>query len=342
MTLTTLSLILVLGATPAEGTCACDMARTRQLDGHSFLFPLLQQSALITTHVGIREGLASYDIPNLPVGLLGRRDLSLVGLQQFLDVGVRINDWVGLTGFARGAVLAGNNRRSLVYRTLEYELEGRAGVAVRLLREGSGTQVTARANAGYNKGREVTVLPLLNSIVTSPSLTLGDVIEGNLSEFILVPTSETNVNGGVFWAQALGALFSLQASGTLEYAWRDRKPYDPTTDAHVSEKGHALRVSLAAALAADMGPRGVPLALMAEYLFMTGEDNPEEGQSTTLGSHTIALGAYYTGRPNLQLGVGVFTTLHMEPIRGLGELGEERESGNPHLSYAQLILRYIW
>ena len=72
MTLTTLSLVLVLSAAPAEGAPtaertntseapACDEARSRMLGGHTFLFPILQSSALITTHVGIREGLARYD-----------------------------------------------------------------------------------------------------------------------------------------------------------------------------------------------------------------------------------------------------------------------------------------
>jgi hypothetical protein len=342
MTLTTLSLLLVLSSTPAEGTPAGDTARSRQMGGHTFLLPILQQSALITTHVGIREGLARYDVPDLPVGVLGRRDISLVGLQQTLDLGLRINDWLGLTGFAQGDAVSGLNRRTLLYRTVEYDLGGQAGLAVRLLREGQGTQVTARVHFGYDEGNEVTVLPLLSGIVNNPLLTLEDVVEGNLGELILVPTSEKTVSGGVFLAQALGPLFSLQASGALEYAWQTREPFDPAAAARITQKAQVLRVLLAAALTADLAPRGVPLALMGEYLFTLGEKNPEDRPATTLGSSTIALGVYYTGRVNLQLGVGVASTLHAEPRRGLGELGEELESGNPRLSYAQLILRYIW
>jgi hypothetical protein len=342
MTLTTLSLLLVLSATPAEEAPACDTARSRQLGGHTFLLPILQQSALITTHVGIREGLARYDVPDLPVGLLGQRDISLVGLKQNLDLGLRLNDWLGLSGFAQADAVSGLNRRTLLYRTAEYNLGGQAGLAVRLLREGSGTQVTARAHVGYDKGDEVTVLPLLSGIVNNPLLTLEDVVEGDLGQLILVPTSEKNVNGGVFLAQALSPLFSLQASGTLEYAWQTREPFDPAAEARVAQKAQALRVLLAAALAADLAPRGVPLGLMGEYLFITGEVNPEDRPATTLGSSTVALGAYYTGRADLQLGVGLVATLHAEPRRGLGELGEELESGNPRLVYAQLIVRYIW
>jgi hypothetical protein len=343
MTLTTLSLVLVLSASPSEGSPACDTAHSRQMDGHTFLLPILQQSALITTHVGIREGLAHYDVPDLPVGSLGPRDISLVGLQQILDLGFRINDWVGLSGFARGAAVAGNNRRSLLYRTVEYELEGQLGVAVRLLREGPGTQVTARAHVGFDRGKEITVFPLLSGIVNNPLLTLRDVLDGDLGEFMLVPTSEKDVSAGVFWAQALGPLFSLQASGVFEYGWRNREPYDPAVGERIDLKSQELRVALAAALAADLGPRGIPVALMGEYLFITGEENPENDRpSRTLSSSTIALGAYYTGRANLQLGVGLVSTLDAEPLRGVGEEGEELESGNPRLSYAQLILRYIW
>jgi hypothetical protein len=213
MTLTTLSLVLVLSATPAEGTPAGDTARSRQMDGHTFLLPILQQSALITTHVGIREGLAHYEVPDLPVGSLGQRDISLAGLQQTLDLGLRINDWLGLAGYAQGVAVIGTSEPSLLLRGAEYELTGQAGLSVRLLREGAGTQVTARANAGFDKGREILVLPLLSGIVNNPPPTLAEVLEGELGQFILVPTSETTVNGGVFLAQAFGPLFSLQASG---------------------------------------------------------------------------------------------------------------------------------
>lgn len=354
MILETLTLMLILSAAPASGAQAsecspsteaekCDMARSRQLGGHTFLFPILQQSALITTQFGMDEGVALYDIPDLPVGVLGKEDVSLRGFQQTLELDVGITDWLGVVGSAQGTIVLGATPRAFLLGGVEEKAEGQVGAVVRLLRsEGSGTQLSARAHVSYEKGNEATLHPLLNGIVTSPVPTVGAVLDGNLKELLLIPVSEKSVRGGLYVAQAFSPLFSLQASAALDYGLMTRKPFDGLTGDRVTHDIHALRVLLALALAADLNPKGVPLAVMGEYLFTTGNET-EEGQSdTTLGASTVALGVYYTGRRNLQLGVGMATTLHAEPRRGIGELGEELKSGNPTLNYAQLVLRYVW
>jgi hypothetical protein len=51
---------------------------------------------------------------------------------------------------------------------------------------------------------------------------------------------------------------------------------------------------------------------------------------------------YYVGRPNLQLGVGGVVTLSAEPRPGVAAEGDSDLSGDPTLTYVDLILRYIW
>lgn len=355
MTPTTLGLLLLLNTAPAdsapsaERTAAAEApdchpgGASRQLRGHTFQFPILQSAAFVTTHVGIRQGFARQDVPDLPIGRLGTRDVLLTGIQETIDLGLGITPWLGLEGFGRATIVTGANANSLVLDGASVDVLGQAGAIVRLWRnENSGTQISLRGNFGYDRGHELTILPLVNGILNNPLLTLDDVVGGNLSQLIRVPSSETSLNGGAYLAQAFSRTFSLQASANGEYAWRTREPFDPVTGTRPKQDTHAVRINLGVALAADFAPHGVPVALMGEYLFTTGEETEVDLPDRTLSSSSVALGLYYTGRPNLQLGLGAVTTLDAPRRRGLGPAGEALESGKPTLSYAQLILRYIW
>jgi hypothetical protein len=351
---TTVGLLLLLSAALAQNASAaesntvaeapdCHSADTRKLGGHTFLFPILQQSALVTTNVGLREGVARYDVPDLPIGSAGVTDVLLTGVQQTLDLSLAFTDWLGVAAFARGTVITGANARSLLVDGARVELLGQAGAVVRVWRnERSGTQVSIRGNFGYQNGKEVTILPLVSGILSIPGLTLQDLIRGRLGDFILVPATETSVNGGAYLAQAFSRTFSLQASATGEYAWQERKPFDSNIGDRITQKNHAARVNLAAALAADFAPHGIPVAVMGEYLFTTGKETETVLPDRTLSASTVALGVYYSGRPNLQFGLGAVTTLNAAPRPGLTEEGGPVESGTPTLSYGQFILRYIW
>ncbi|MCP3099869.1 hypothetical protein LZ198_13420 [Myxococcus sp. K15C18031901] len=353
MSLMSLGLLALLGTSSAHASSAqepcsaesleCPNDAHRELKDHVFLFPILQSSAFVTSHVGVREGLARYDVPDLPVGDLGTVDVLLTGFQQTLDLGVGITPWLGVEGFARATFVAGANVRSLVSNGASASLLGEVGPVVRVWRnDHSGTQLTVRANFGYQKGNEVTVLPLVRNILDTPGLTLDDVVNGNTGKLLRIRSKEVVLNGGLYLAQSFGSVFSLQASARVGYAWQQREPFDPVSELFITQKTHALRVNLAVALAVDFASLDVPVALMGEYLFGTGRQTETDLPHRTLHSSTIALGVYYTGRPNLQVGLGAVTTLDAEPRRGLGPEGRDAQSGKPTLSYGQLILRYIW
>lgn len=354
-----LGLFLALGSTPGAGvppaadaatgatsdaTAVCGGGATRQLGGHTFLFPILQQTAFVTTHVGIREGLARYEVPDLPIGRFGRRDVTLAGFQQTLDVGLRITEWLGAWGFARGTAITGVGSQAVLANGLSIDLQGEAGAVVRVYRnEGSGTQISLRGRYSVDKGRDITVFPLAEAIVNSPLPSLDELVNGNLGEFIVVPTKEQNVGGGVYAAQAFGGWFSLQGSVLADYAWQKRRPFDALSGTRLDENTNAFRVDLSLAAAVDFYPHvGVPIGVQGEYLFRTGSQEVTGRDDRTLHTSTVALGVYYTGRPNLQLGLGAVATLDAEPRRGLGLEGQDEESGTPTLTYGQVILRYIW
>ncbi|GEN12614.1 hypothetical protein SAMN05443572_103453 [Myxococcus fulvus] len=342
---------LLLGAGVAAGepsaTEACQEpcgARSRQLAGHTYVFPILQQSAFVTSHVGIREGLALYDIPDVPVNDLQPLDVTLTGIQQTLDLSLSITDWLGVAGYGRATIITGTNADGLLSSGATVDLLGQVGGVVRLLRsERSGTQVSVRANFGYDKGREITLLPLINAIIETPQVTVGDLINGSLGQFLFVPSEETTANGGVYAAQTLGRMFSLQGSVLAEYAWQKRKPFDRFVGNRFEQETHAVRFFFALAAALDLYPTtSVPVAVMGEYLFRTGRQEEFGRPDRTLKDSSLGLGVYYSGRANLQLGLGAVVVLNGEPQRGYGDEGSQRSSGEPTLSYGQLILRYVW
>ena len=352
MHLTTLALLLALSAEPAEpadtqeraaGECA-EGGCSRQIGGATFLLPILQQQSFVSTYVGIREGVAVYHVPDLSIGILGPQDVSLAGYQQTLDLGLRLTRWLGLWGEARGTIFTGLTLSSLLVGGGSFVASGEGGLVLRLLHfESSGTQLSLRAGGGYERGRALTLLPLLSAIVDTPGVTLRSILDGNLREFLLVPIAERSVTGGLYLAQALGGPFlSLQSSASARRAWRTFRPFDPAVGDRVDLGTTATRFDLAVALTADFKPLGVPLGLMGEYLFTTGRQTEVALARTNLNTHSVALGLYYTGRPNLQLGLGGVTVLDAEPRIGRDVRGNPVMSGRPRLAYGQLILRYIW
>lgn len=346
-----LGVVLSLFASPAlaeskEGEACSEpcSARSRQLKGHTFLFPILQQSAFVTSHVGIREGLARYDVPDVPVNDLEPLDVHLTGIQQTLDLSLGITDWLGVTGYGRATIITGTNADGLLASGATVDLIGQLGAVARILRnDTSGTQLSFRAHYGYNRGREITLLPLVNAIVNTPQITVGGIIDGDLGQFLFVPRKESSAQGGLYVAQSFGRVFSIQASGAAEYAWQTRRPFDSALGGRFDQDTHALRVFLSLAATLDIYPvTAVPLAVMGEYVFRTGFQERVDQDDRTLKDSTAALGIYYSGRANLQLGLGAVRTFNAEPRPGLGAGGRQLESGEPSLSYGELILRYVW
>src|SRR5262245_33582837 len=58
-------------STSVEASTVAVAFDDRTLDGHTFLFPVLQEGAFNTTHFGIRQGVAVILIPRLPIGAAG-------------------------------------------------------------------------------------------------------------------------------------------------------------------------------------------------------------------------------------------------------------------------------
>lgn len=318
----------------------------RILKGHVLLYPVLAQSAVVSTHVGIREGVASFKADQVPLSTLGPRDTSVTGLQQMLDLSIRFTPWLAAYIEAQGQALVGTNTITLLRRGSAFETSADGGLALRVLRnERSGSQLTVRGWGGLASGTDVTLLPLLASLRNAPGRTLESLIEGGGEDFLVVPTSEYSFGLGVYFAQAFSKAFSLQASSTARRTERTESPFDVVLNSNIEEDLRVFRWHNAVALTYDFAAHGAPVAVLGEYMFALG--NRSGGVTSLLlsddiQSSTVALGLYYSGRPNLQLGLTGAMLLNGEPLQGLTPEGVPAESEKPTLSYTQLILRYIW
>jgi hypothetical protein len=80
---------------------------------------------------------------------------------------------------------------------------------------------------------------------------------------------------------------------------------------------------------------------MLEYaisIVHTTDSSASGSSSQSSAEHLLALGVYYTGRPDLQIGGTVYTALGQIPQLG----SDGRLSGKPEDGGAQLVFRYLF
>jgi hypothetical protein len=314
----------------------------RTLKGHTFIYPILQEGAFNTTHFGIRQGAAIQTVPQVPLGPLGAFDLSASGLVQDFDLGIKILPWLGVYGTAEGTLITGVNVDSLVLIGGSFGFKGEGGAVVRIVRiERSGTQVAVRLFGGAGTGRDLTVLPLVQGLL-SGGKQLGDVLNGSVGKYILLPKGNNTFGGSLHAAQAVGKWVGLQAALEGRSTRDTSSPFDQNANANVDHTTSTTTFKGSFGVDVDGSPSGVPLGAMVEYQLHLDNASPDQGASISTTSHYVAAGLYYTGRRNLLLGIGGATQLNMQPITGVDANNNPAPSGAPSFYYGQFVLRYIW
>ena len=134
---------------------------------------------------------------------------------------------------------------------------------------------------------------------------------------------------------------ALAVSG--ETAFFDPRVYDALRGSTVvfEQRSDTIAGRGAIALDIDGAPAGFPVDLLAEYALtlssvMTTSANESSNNSAT--EHLLALGAYYSGRPDLQLGGTAYTLLGQVPLVA----ADSSLSGKPQDVGVLLVFRYIW
>ncbi len=333
---------IVLASALRASTAAAESAAGAYFDdhtlkGHTFLNPMLQSTAFVTTHFGISQGVAFMKVPRV----LGPLGLSQSGLTQAVDSGVHLGEAIGVYATTKGEVSIGTDPQSLILLDNTFSISGEGGIVVRIARiEQSGTQLAVRVGAGAGSGRAMDVDGLINALDSGNDRTLQQVLNGKIGPYIFRPQATATLVGSLLAAQTLTPSFSLQASFEGRRTATTDSPLDGATGTRVDQTSKTTDLAGAVALTADGAPSGFPLGAIAEYRLTgsvtDGGDGWEEMQ------HEVALGLYYTGRRNLQLGISGSTRLGLKPVPGFDDQGNAAMSGTPWTLGGQFIFRYVW
>jgi hypothetical protein len=291
---------------PPPAPPADDSADPRVLLGHRFIVPSRFESAVVTTSLGVALdfGLVSLDERD---AIAKQLYLAYVaGLAQTIDLAVRVHPRLALIAAVRGALETGASAESAVNLGAEGAVMWRLGAEGVLARlERVGTQVAARLVVEGRVGGRIDSLEQLFESSTTTRMVPSP------SAFFDARSSTT---ARFSWsaAQALGQHFSVQSA----FGWvATRSALAPPIVAY------EVDFTAGVALTADVSPR-VPLGIQLEYAAdVVLSDSAQRGGAAADGpayllgdsdTHAFVAGLYYTGKPDLQLGLLAGTALYVD------------------------------
>jgi hypothetical protein len=319
-------------------------------------------------------------------------DLEDLGVLEGMDMGVRLHDRISLFGDANGRARGGTNVRSLLGTGAHFQYDAGMGGLLKILRhEKTGTQVAARLGLGFYGGQEVGIGAFASSLArtvrgainevrreveskqiptveeVTPKLTAAAAmirqLFANADDLLLTPFSGRQTSLQLTAAQALSRHVGLQAYAGWRWATLTAKATrfrgtSPILSIDLDQSISAPEGGVAADF--DGASLGIPLDLILEYAVAypttqtTSQTSSGEAErKDSRFEQSLASGLYYSGRPNLQLGVHAHATFEKQPVSTLlpstteaqsanDVLASEALSGPPSEMGGQFVFRYIW
>lgn len=340
---------------------------TRVLAGHSFLLGSFVPSGLINSHLGIRAALEYHQVPGyvqLPSLVnSGPQEVELrtLNVAETLDFAVRLHDHFAIFGDGYGKARVGANINTLLGTGADYTYGGRLGVLVKLFTLSS-FQASVSGQAGYYAGQSAGIMALfqdlniiareaVQEVQANPVIDLNTAVERLNTAFrtatadLLTPFEGLTYGVSLNLTQAIGRYVGLQ--GSIGY-YAESATYRPTRY-DVASGGPVMqehtvstqRPSFGIAADFDAQPAGFPLAILVEYRATpTSVTDTQEVRQLDVSSleHLVALGLFYSGRTDLQLGVTTYTVYGQLPTLNANAM----HSGKPLDLALQLVFRYYW
>lgn len=354
------------GAYSAAPSREQSWGQTHVLGQHVFTIGSFTPTALVLSYVGVRAGLEYHQVPgfaqlpSLTTSTATAVNLKTLNVNETFDFGIKLHDHVALFGDGFGKVRIGANTATLLGTGADYTYGGDLGVLVKLFRI-RGFQLSVSGQVGYYAGQSAGISALFQDLNTiaretveqvqnDPTFDVNRAINQLNSAFrtatadLLTPFSGVRYGFALSGALALGRFVGLQAS--IGYAADDAsyRPtrYDATVGGPVTSE-HSVsttRPSFGLGVDVDVSPVGVPLAFMVEYRAtpITISDSQPTVGSVSSVENVIALGLFYSGRTDLQLGLVAYSLFGQPQILG----ADATPSGKPVDLALQLVFRYFW
>ncbi|MCB9558286.1 MAG: hypothetical protein H6707_19370 [Deltaproteobacteria bacterium] len=278
----------------------------RQLNGHTFIRSEFVAWPFITTHFGFTLGgglLTSTGIGIDDNGddFAGPIDNPVVG--QSLNISIGLFDWVALRGSFTGLMWTGTDVDLILKGGAQFAYSLDGGVTVRILKLQS-LMLSLGAGTTYAQQKYVAPGRALGALLKS-----GDFSAAKGGLFVDVKTLAFAPHLALAYAPL--SFIGFQSSIGFNVGKAE------VGDQSVTSK--ALEFAIGSSL--DLQKAYIPLAFLVAYQLEKTLGDQSETQ------HQLEAGVYYSGRPNLDLGVA-FSTL----------LGE-----NEYKQYlGQLRLNYVW
>lgn len=336
------------------------------MNGHRFPFPQFIPSSFVVSSFGVYAGVESRRVPNFPTdsstgSLTPKRiDLSTVSARQGIDAALRLHRVFALTFDLTGQARIGTNTDTLLGTGADYELGAGGGVLLRLLRTET-FQLSLRARGGYHGGQRAGIAGFYQSVRGIAEQTVNRVLRGDVGTLeaeearldrafseaargLVASATGYNVSGMLTaaWAMSSWAGLQIMAGYAFDDTTNVAQVFQLSTETNQRLQTSTQQHQFMAGLALDIGAasRGIPLDVVAEYqvLPLTSRLTGVNRVDQSAVEHRLALGLYYSGRTDLQLGVSGYTLL-----AGLRELGASAQlSGRAYDAGGMFVFRYIW
>jgi hypothetical protein len=359
------------GKCPATPSADEQWGQDRTIDGHRFPAANFVPFALSASYIGVRAGFEYHSVPgyaqlpSIGASQPGQLvDLQTVNVAENIDFSLRLHDYVAIFGNAYGKGRIGANADTLLGTETgaDYTYGGEVGALLKIFRLGP-LQLSVRGHAGYYAGQRAGILALFNDlndiatgavtqILNSPTIDLNTAVNQVNVAFaaatadLLTPFHGVPFGGSANIALALTQFIGLQGSVGYKVDNETSEPrdFDGTTATIVISKvkKSTKYITFAAAIDLDAGPIGLPIDVLFEYLVSPAtvdRTSPTSSSSESTVEHRIALGVYYSGRTDLQLGVAGYTLLGQPPVLGAQNAAL---SDKPIDFGSQLVFRYLW
>lgn len=313
------------------------------LGGHLFIFPVLQEPAFMTTHVAFTQALELLSVPDAPVRPGRTYDVSALGVDELIRFGARFLDRYEASLGAAAAAYSGSGIKSALIGGAGYWFNGQVGLGMRIWR-GRRTQFSARIGGTFGATKRVEFINVIDDVASAGGQqTVDDIINGNLGRRVVTPASSDALNVSFHLAHALSRAFGFQGTFGVAENWFRLSLFHPDER---RIHGEITTPELAAALTYDLRPlvSFIPIELIGEYsVRWSYVATQEPGLSKWLEAQQIVGGgAFYSGRPDLQIGLHVRRLLTFETTQGFDANGRPFPMGKPELTALELTLRYIW
>jgi hypothetical protein len=313
------------------------------LGGHLFMFPVLQDTAFMTTRIEFAQALELLSVPDAPVRPGRTYDVSALGVDESISFAARFLDRfeAGLGGAAEA--YSGDGVKSALVGGAAYWFDGRLGLGMRLWR-GRRTELSIRLGGAFGSSKRIEFIPVLQQLSAQPgSVSVDQVLDGTTGRKVVTPASRDAVKLSFNLAHAFSRAFGFQGAFSVNDSFIR---LNVTYDDQRRISGNVIAPELDGAITFDLRPlvEQVPIALIAEYsINWSHVDSTEPGVSKWLeAQQVIAGGAYYSGRKDLQVGLVVRHILSFETTQGFDASGRPFPLGKPDFTALQLTLRYIW